>query len=273
MFVSLVPPLVNLAQTPPSSLCPAPILSRLERHRVVTGETLASIAQAYNLFPETLIQLNPSLKGGAVQVGQEIVIPPFNGIRVEVPKGASWQDLATAYGLRADVLFELNGCVKTPKVVFIPGVNWQTSQGTRKNDYTGLKGYPLQAPAQVGLAYGWHTNQTTGQSFFHGGIDLLAEPGTPVLAADAGEVIFASQEGTYGFLVVVDHGNSRQTRYAHLSRFQAKIGQSVRQGDIIGYVGTTGRPDIPQSHLHFEVRYRFPVGWVAQDPTTHLPSP
>ena len=273
LIVSLAPPIFNLAQTPASSLCPAPILSRLERHRVASGETLASIAQAYNLLPETLIRLNPSLKGGSVRVGQEILIPPFNGIRVEVPKGATWNDLATAYGVRADVLFEINGCVKTPKIVFIPGVNWQIGEEIRQDNYTGLRGYPLPSRAKVGLAYGWHTNQATGQSFFHGGIDLLAEPGTPVLAADGGQVVFAAQEGTYGFLVVVDHGNGRQTRYGHLSRFQAKMGQSVRAGDVVGYVGSTGRPDIGESHLHFEVRYKFPVGWIAQDPATHLSQP
>ncbi|HAC62789.1 MAG TPA: peptidase [Cyanothece sp. UBA12306] len=264
---------VNIAQNPSSSLCQAPVLSRLKSHRVVSGETLASIAQGYNLLPETLIRLNPNLKGGSVRVGQEILIPPFNGIRVTVPKGGTWNDLAIAYGIRADVLFEINGCVKTPKVVFIPGVNWQIGEKIRRDNYTGLQGYPLPLRAKVGLSYGWQINPTTGQSFFHGGIDLLAEIGTPVVAADGGQVVFAAQEGTYGFLVVVDHGNGRQTRYAHLSRFKAKMGQTVQPGDVVGYVGNTGLPDIGESHLHFEVRYKFPVGWVAQDPTTHLPQP
>ncbi len=271
LLVSLVPPIFTIAQSPDSQLCPDPVLSRLQRHQVVLGETLPSIAQNYNLIPETLIRLNPSLKGGSVQVGQEILIPPFNGIRVTVPNGATWKDLATAYGIRADVLFEINGCVKTPTVVYIPGVNWQTGEETRQEDYTGLQRYPLPSVARVGLAYGWHSDSTTGQSFFHGGIDLLAEVGTPVLAADTGKVIFAAQEGTYGFLVVVDHGNGRQTRYAHLSRFEVKIGQTVKGGDVVGYVGETGQPDLLEPHLHFEVRYKFPVGWVAQDPETHLP--
>lgn len=271
LLVSLVPSIFHLAQTPETQLCPAPVLSRLQRHRVASGETLPSIAQDYSLIPETLIRLNPSLQGGTVRVGQEILIPPFNGIRIDAPNGATWNDLATAYGIRADVLFEINGCVKTPTVVFIPGVNWQIGEEIKKEDYTGLQGYPLPSVARVGLAYGWHKNPTTGQSFFHGGVDLLAEVGTPVLAADAGKVVFAAQEGTYGFLVVVDHGNGRQTRYAHLSRFQSKMGQSVQRGDILGYVGQTGRPDLSESHLHFEVRYKFPVGWVAQDPATHLP--
>ncbi|MGP0129596.1 MAG: peptidoglycan DD-metalloendopeptidase family protein [cyanobacterium endosymbiont of Rhopalodia musculus] len=271
LLVSLIPPMVNLAKISPSRLCPTPVLSRLQRHQVVSGESLSSIAQNYNLIPETLVRLNPNLKRKSVRIGQKILIPPFNGIRVKVPNGATWNDLATAYGIRADVLFEINGCVKTPTVVYIPGVNWQIEAKTRRNDYIGLGKYPLPSVARVGLTYGWHRDPTTRQSFFHGGIDLLAQIGTSVLAADTGRVIFAAQEGTYGFLVVVDHGDGRQTRYAHLNRFQVKIGQTVRGGDIVGYVGKTGRPDLLESHLHFEVRYKFPVGWVAQDPLTHLP--
>lgn len=259
-----------VAQTSASELCPDPVLSRLQRHRVAPGETLATIAQAYNLVPETLIKLNPNLQGGQVSVGQDILIPPFNGIRVTVPNGATWRDLATAYGIRADVLFEINGCLKTPKVVFIPGVNWEPDGNVQSDNYTGLRGYPLPDVASIGLAYGWHKEPKSGDNFFHGGIDLLAEPGTPVLAADTGKVMFAAQESNYGVLVVVEHDNNRQTRYAHLSRLQVKIGQSVQVGDVLGYVGATGKPDILNSHLHFEVRYKFPVGWVAQDPSIHL---
>ena len=271
LLISLIPPIVNLAQTSPSRLCPTPVLSRLQRHQVVSGESLSSIAQNYNLIPETLVRLNPNLKRRSIQVGQKVLIPPFNGIRVEVPKGATWNDLAIAYGIRADVLFEINGCVKTPTVVYIPGVNWHIEEKTGQNNYMGLEKYPLPSVARVGLTYGWHRDPTTRQSFFHGGIDLLAQVGTSVLAADTGRVIFAAQEGTYGFLVIVDHGDGRQTRYAHLNRFQVKIGQTVQGGDVVGHVGKTGQPDLSESHLHFEVRYKFPVGWVAQDPVTHLP--
>ncbi|WLT36887.1 M23 family metallopeptidase [Synechocystis sp. B12] len=96
---------------------------------------------------------------------------------------------------------------------------------------------------------------------------------TPVMAAAAGEVILVSQEGAYGFLVVIDHSNGRQTRYAHLSRFAVDPGEKVPAGTVIGYVGSTGRPDIASSHLHFEVRVQSPVGWAAQDPKLHLPRP
>lgn len=250
--------------------CQPPILSRLQRHKIAQGETVASIAQKHNLLPETLIRLNPVLQGGT-PVGKEILIPPFNGVRLDVPAGATWQDLENAYGISADVLFEINGCQKTPKTVFIPGVSWTAREDTKKTNYIGLKSYPISQNAQIGLRYGWQKNPNGGQTLFHSGIDILALPNTPVLAADDGVVAFVGQEETYGNLIVISHGQDRQSRYAHLSAVRVKIGQQVKAGDTIGVVGTTGTPDIKAPHLHFEVRYRSPVGWVAQDPLLHLP--
>jgi murein DD-endopeptidase MepM/ murein hydrolase activator NlpD len=251
--------------------CQPPILSRLQRHKIAPGETVTKIAQNYGLVPETLIRLNPILKGNSAPVGKEILIPPFNGMRIQVPKGATWKDLGAAYGVRADVLFEMNGCQRNPPaLVFVPGVTWNPNSNAQKSNYTGLSGYPLPAPAQVGLSYGWQKNAANQQPFFHSGIDLLAAPGTPVLAAEAGTVAFVGQEGTYGYLVIVEHRGGLQTRYAHLSKIEVKIGQPVKTGDVLGAVGTTGKPDIAAPHLHFEVRYKLPVGWVAQDPALHL---
>jgi len=249
--------------------CAPPILSRLQSHQIAAGETIESITARYNLLPETLISLNPVLEKGSAPVGEKILIPPYNGIRVEVPSGATWKDLEAAYGVGADILFETNGCENVPSVVFIPGVSWQpTSQEV--NNYTGLGGYPLESVATVGLGFGWQVLPSNGQVMFHSGIDLLADPGTPVLSADAGVVAFVGQEESYGYLVVVDHGGGLQTRYAHLSKIVVSIGQKVNSGDFIGAVGVTGTPDLAVPHLHFEVRNLLPVGWVAQDPQVHF---
>ncbi|HEY9599655.1 MAG TPA: M23 family metallopeptidase, partial [Cyanophyceae cyanobacterium] len=140
------------------------------------------------------------------------------------------------------------------------------------DNYTGFVGYPLESAAAIGLSYGWHENSVTGQSTFHSGIDLLAEEGTPVLAVESGTVAFAGEQGVYGNLVVINHQGGRQTRYAHLSRITVSRGEKVRRGAILGAVGSTGRPDIDKPHLHFEVRYNSPSGWVAQDPELHLPA-
>ncbi len=263
---------VNGQNTPIFDTCPEPIAKRMKPHVVKPGETVETIAQQYQLVPATITSVNTQLAGGQVSPGQTILIPPFNGRFVTVPAGATWRDLATAYGLRADILFELNGCQEKPSRAFIPGVTWAERPSTKVDNYTGLNQWPMEPRPQIALDYGWQNKGTSEEdAFFHSGVDLIAPVNTPVMAAAAGEVILVSQEGTYGFLVVIDHGNGRQTRYAHLSRFEASMGEKVAAGKVIGYVGTTGRPDIPEPHVHFEVRFQSPVGWAAQDPKLHLP--
>lgn len=262
--------LIAQSSSPTEKVCPPPVLSSLTRHKVAAGETLQSIANRYNLIPATLLGLNPSLRGGSMPVGKEILIPPFNGIRVEVPAGSRLQDVAAAYGVRTDVLYEVNGCQRQPQQVFVPGVQWSAQASPRRDTYTGFPGYPLPASASVGLSYGWHQNPNTGKAAFHSGVDLLVKAGTAVLAVDAGTVAFAGEQGSYGNLVVINHQGGRQTRYAHLKGVSVAAGKQVRTGDTIGTVGSTGRPDTDQPHLHFEVRYYSSQGWVAQDPEPNL---
>lgn len=87
----------------------------------------------------------------------------------------------------------------------------------------------------------------------HAGIDIAAPTGTPIYAAQGGTVIFSGVQSGYGNVVVLSHGGGLTTLYAHQSRVAASNGQSVGQGDNIGYVGNTGRSTGP--HLHFETRY------------------
>ncbi len=86
----------------------------------------------------------------------------------------------------------------------------------------------------------------------HPGLDIGAGMGTPIKAAAAGTVLVAGYDGGYGNLVVIDHGNSLATAYAHQSQLAVSVGQQVSQGQVIGYVGSTGFSTGP--HLHFEVR-------------------
>lgn len=93
------------------------------------------------------------------------------------------------------------------------------------------------------LGAGWRT---------HSGIDLAAAYGSPVVASGSGRVSAARWQGGYGLLVALDHGAGVETRYGHLSQLSVQEGQVVKKGDVIGYVGSTGRSTGP--HLHYEVR-------------------
>ncbi len=112
--------------------------------------------------------------------------------------------------------------------------------------------------------FGWRTDPFTGQNAMHEGIDFIAEPGTPILAAAAGIVKAVERHPQYGNMIEIDHGNDLMTRYAHASQVFTKPGQFVKRGQRIAAVGSTGRSTGP--HLHFEVR----VGGVAQNPARFL---
>ena len=98
----------------------------------------------------------------------------------------------------------------------------------------------------------------------HSGVDLAAPNGTPVFAADGGEVLQASYSGGYGNAILIYHGGGFATFYAHLSGFAVGPGQMVKRGQVIGYVGATGLATGP--HLHFEVR----INGAAQNPLGYL---
>jgi murein DD-endopeptidase MepM/ murein hydrolase activator NlpD len=87
---------------------------------------------------------------------------------------------------------------------------------------------------------------------FHQGIDLVAPRGTPVTATADGVVVGAGREKRYGKVVMIDHADGWQTRYAHLKRIKVKEGTRVRRGDVVGSVGRSGNAS--GDHLHYEVR-------------------
>ncbi|WOD37783.1 M23 family metallopeptidase [Nodosilinea sp. E11] len=265
-----------------SSRCPQPVLSRLTRHRVAQGETLDTIAQRYGLLPATIMGLNAAVQGGAVRPGEELLIPPYNGLRVSVAPGQTWQQVAEAYNSRADVLFEVNGCVSTvPASVFVPGVNWfpgvRTTASAPAASASPLGGYPLPQRSQVIVNYGWQPDPAQGKLVFNTGVALASPPSNAVLAVGPGTIAFAGTDAIYGNLVVVNHAQGLQTRYANLANLDVRAGQTVRQGDRLGAVapgdgnGGTTRSGA-NSFLFFEVRLNSSAGWVAQNPQDFVPA-
>ena len=123
------------------------------------------------------------------------------------------------------------------------------------DDRLARKTIPTTLPVVMGYYssnYGYRIDPITGRSTFHTGIDLIAVPGTPVLAAAGGVVSANSYNTEYGNVLDVDHDNGLTSRYAHLSKSLVKVGDVVMKGQVIANVGSTGRSTGP--HLHFEVR-------------------
>ncbi len=104
----------------------------------------------------------------------------------------------------------------------------------------------------VTSTFGSRISPFTGQREFHQGIDISGKIGTPIYAPAKGKVSFTGVDAGYGKTVLIEHGGGISTRYAHLHRFNVKEGQDVGRGEVIAYLGNTGRSTGP--HLHYEVR-------------------
>jgi len=116
-------------------------------------------------------------------------------------------------------------------------------------------------------SYGWRKDPFTGKRDFHRAIDISSRAGQEVVATADGTVVFSGWRRGYGNLVVISHGFGKTTKYAHLSKIKAQVGYRMRRGEIIGYVGSTGRSTAP--HLHYEVivdgRAANPLSYIVED--------
>ena len=123
------------------------------------------------------------------------------------------------------------------------------------DDRLARKTIPTTMPVEAGYYssnYGYRIDPISGHTSFHTGVDIIASPGTPVMAAAGGVVSTVAFVPEYGNIVDVDHDNGLTSRYAHLSKSLVKVGDVVMKGQRIALVGATGRVTGP--HLHFEVR-------------------
>ncbi len=145
-------------------------------------------------------------------------------------------------------------------------VNTVYSVGTRKlTDPTGTLIWPLNGDFYLSSDYGVNRGAYLDGRSYHTGIDLPCAKGTPVYAADGGEVVFAGRSGSYGYIVKIRHNDGMETWYAHLSKMNVLAGELVYKGQQIGEVGNTGRAY--GYHLHFEVR----IDENAKNPLEYLP--
>jgi len=126
--------------------------------------------------------------------------------------------------------------------------NATTADWFRANSAPNL--WPVEG--QVTGSFGERIDPFNGEGAFHSGVDISSAYGTRVVAPADGMVTITAEMGGYGRAIVINHGNGISTRYGHLSGFAVTPGQTVHRGDVIGYVGASGRSTGP--HLHYEVR-------------------
>ncbi len=136
----------------------------------------------------------------------------------------------------------------------------------RNTDQLATKPSIWPTSGEVTSGFGWRNSPMGGGSELHPGMDIANSMGAPVVAAADGLVIQSGSAGGYGNIVQIDHGNGISTIYGHNSRIIVSVGQNVRKGQVVSYVGSTGKSTGP--HLHYEVRVNGnavdPIGYMVQ---------
>jgi len=134
------------------------------------------------------------------------------------------------------------------------GIELGGGQSVTTADWLRMAAAPTMWPVEgpVSGSFGERIDPFNGEGAFHTGVDISTAYGQSVIAPADGVVVFAAENGGYGQLLILEHGHGISTRYGHLAGFATAVGQSVRRGDVIGYVVRSGRSTGP--HLHYEVR-------------------
>lgn len=225
-------------------------------HTLGPGETLSTVASAYGVTIEAMVGANPDISSlDRLPVGIELLVPPALGLVVTLQHGESLFDVVESYGVEPADLVRANELrspfdVAPGMMLFLPGVRpaEEMARLEKVREEENRYVWPLHGRL---TSYFGPRNLGMGTSSFHRGIDIAAPWGTPVVAARSGTVTFAgwSTQG-YGNLVKVRHAGGDETWYGHFSSIAVSVGQQVKQGQVVGYVGSTGISTGP--HLHFE---------------------
>lgn len=259
-----------------------PANGTISMYIVQPGDTVASVADMFGVTSGTILSANDLKKGAALRAGESLVILPTTGVRYTVQKGDTLAGIAKRYGGNADEIVAYNGLDSTTltagTALIIPNGEvpasatvrtthvGSASSVARAGSGTSVFAHNPREPAHnVGAPgsaseiayYIAPLSGYTRTQGIHGynAVDLAAPKGTPIMASAGGTVVVAKAggwNGGYGSYVVISHGNGSQTLYSHMSKVAAYDGESVVQGQVIGYVGATGEATGP--HVHFEIR-------------------
>ena len=225
------------------------------------GDSLKKVAKRFNIPQENIAAINPEIgKSGALRVGQTIKIPTIPGMLYRMASGEKADSVAAKYGVSIASLQAANPTVNLNElgedsVVMIPGVKAAVKTAGLQAQGSSLPdiGNYFTMPAK---GYNW------GKIHDHNAVDIANSCGTAVTAAAEGLVVpdetfgdgATGWNGGYGHFVLIEHPNGIKTRYAHLGEVVVNLGDYVKQGDRLGFMGNTGNVHGPTGcHLHFEV--------------------
>jgi len=229
------------------------------------GDSISAIASMFGVSVDTILAANDMKKEDKLVEGDVLFILPISGIEHTVLKGQTLQSIAKMYKVDVNDILIYNDITEDAKLaigdrLMIPdGILLDEGSTTSSKSSSQNGGY--YATSTLKNAAGYFINPVPDlkrkSQGLHGpgrrGIDLAAPTGTPIYASASGTVLLArgGYNGGYGNMVIIQHPNGTKTLYAHMSKLATSTGATVAQGELIGYIGSTGRSTGP--HLHFEV--------------------
>jgi murein DD-endopeptidase MepM/ murein hydrolase activator NlpD len=234
---------------------------------VKNGDTLWNIANAFNLDVNTIFGCNKVSEGDILKVGSIVRIPNQDGIFETVKSGDTLDKLAKEYGIYAEAILSANGMTDASSLkqggqIFLPGakVAAYLESGAKKSavasnvkgKVTAKRGFGWPVVGKISSSYGWRRDPINRGRDFHTGLDIRAPYGRTIVASAAGKVVHSGWMGGYGRAIVISHPGNVTTLYGHCSKLLVNVGASVKRGQAIARVGSTGRST--GNHLHFEVR-------------------
>ncbi len=260
---------------------------KIQTHTVVSGDTLEKISKKFGISKNTLINSNDSLSAkGSLKVGQVLAILPVEGIAYDVKKGDTIESLARKYNSSAKEILKYNSLddasdLQIGDTIVLPGGKKLVAKVTEKKVEVPKPTRPTQieedtpqqtqptpsdptpteksdsTPSSNGYIWPFPLGAGSVSQRLHddNAIDLRAPKGTPIYAIKDGTVLIADSagyNGGYGQYVVIDFDAGGQALYGHMSKVASVAGQKVAQGDLIGYVGSTGLST--GNHLHISLR-------------------
>lgn len=232
-------------------------------YTVDEGDTLAEVAKKFGVDVDSILWLNKGVSEKKLKPGSLLKIPPVVGVVHTVKSGETIYSIAKKYNVSAQAIvdFPFNEFSNDETFALAIGQTLVVPDGEMPDE-------PALSPRNIASVltpnagaisatgkWLWPAAGTITQYFkpWHKAIDIANRSGGPILAADAGTVIAVGWDNTgYGNRIMVDHGNGYKTLYAHMSKFAVKVGQTVKRGDKLGDMGSTGRST--GTHLHFEIR-------------------
>ncbi len=243
--------LLSADPNPDLSGLPLPRSFQVSTYTVKAGDSVGSIAKRFGRRADSIVSLNAIKDVRAIRQGMELTIPNMDGVMHTVTRGESLAKIAKDFKVEVTILADANdlgsASLKIGQGIFIPGA--RLPEAMIRKIYGTTVTWPGRGPISSG--FGIRSDPFTGVRRFHAGLDIVVPLGTPVKAAIDGKIADLGYNANYGNYIIISNGDGLQTLYAHLEAFSVNIGQTVRQGSVIGKSGNTGYSTGP--HLHFGV--------------------